>query len=75
LATASTGPKVVSVKISTDGKQWFAAVLSDTGTCFYLADSVSLGGTPLAGTSYFKDTSPTTCIADSTVSYAGDGWK
>ena len=66
---SSTGPKDVSVLISgsatTVGTTWHAAVLSDTGTCFYIFDSVAAGG----GTSYGKVTgsSNTTCIAAATL--------
>jgi type IV pilus assembly protein PilA len=49
-AAASTGPKIVSVSAPTD-TDWYAAVMSDTGTCFYLWDSVAAAG---SGTQYAK---------------------
>lgn len=54
-ATASDGPKVVSMAVTANA--WFGAVLSDTGTCFYISDSV--GPTGSAGTKYASDSSPT----------------
>ena len=39
-AAASTGPKEVSV-LTASATAWYGAVLSDTGTCFYIADSVA----------------------------------
>lgn len=51
-AASSTGAKDVSVLTSGDattvGQQWAGAVLSDTGTCFFIFDSVAAGG----GTKY-----------------------
>jgi hypothetical protein len=71
---ASTGPKVVSVD-ATSATTWYAAVKSDTGTCYYIKDSVDLASAPSAGTTYFKDTGAATCVADDGVAYAADGWK
>ena len=34
--------------------QWFAAVLSDTDTCFYIADNLGAATRRTAGTSYAK---------------------
>ena len=57
LATASTGPKVISVVTTATG--FYAAALSATGTCFYLTDVVSAGG----GTQFGKDDTTPTCTA------------
>ena len=48
---ASTGPKIVSMAVTTTA--WYGAVLSDTGTCFYISDVV--GPTGSAGTKYASD--------------------
>lgn len=60
-AAASDGPKVVSVEAA-DTTEWYAAVLSQTGTCFYLWDSVAPDG---KGTQYAKvtDAPDGTCVA------------
>jgi type IV pilus assembly protein PilA len=80
--TSSGGAKDVSVLTSTSANQWFAAVLSETNTCFYIADNLGPAQTvaPLlpAGTSYAKVTgsSTTTCKAvapSATVIYKA-GW-
>ncbi len=72
-ASASTGPKIVSLitDASLSATVWYGAVLSDTGTCFYIADAVAASATPAlaAGTSYAKADKPTTCEA--TASPAG----
>jgi len=47
---ASAGPKSVSVSTSSD--TWYGAVLSDTGTCFYIRDSIAPAANP--GTSFAK---------------------
>jgi type IV pilus assembly protein PilA len=62
-ALQSTTPKTVSVLVQADGNAWFAAVRSDTGTCFYLRDSIAPSTTP--GTYYAKLTNVKTdkCIA------------
>ena len=54
-ALESAGPKEVSVLTST-ATAWYGAVLSDTGTCFYIADSVAatVSGGLTAGTTYAK---------------------
>ena len=53
--TASDGPKVVSMAVTATA--WFGAVLSDTGTCFYISDVV--GPTGSAGTKYANDSTAT----------------
>ena len=50
----STGPKNVSVALDRYNA-WFGAVMSDTGTCFYISDVV--GPTGSAGTKYASDSS------------------
>ncbi len=60
-AGISTGAKNVSVGSTKD--QWFAAVLSDTNTCFYIRDSVIAP----AGTMYAKG-----AAADCTSAKAAD---
>ena len=72
---ASTGPKNVSVD-STSAVTWYAAVKSDTGTCFYVRDSVDLVN-PTAGTTYAKATvaGAITCLAgEAGVAYSANGW-
>jgi type IV pilus assembly protein PilA len=66
---SSSGPKNVSVYLK-DATSWYAAVLSDTGTCFYIQDSVSASG---GGTSYGKDTGSdnTKCIATDSLTTGG----
>ena len=65
--SASDGPKVVSLiaDASLSATVWYGAVLSDTGTCFYIADAVVASTTPAlpAGTSYAKVDKPLTCVA------------
>jgi type IV pilus assembly protein PilA len=77
LVTLSSGPKVVSVD-STLPMTWYAAVLSDTKTCYYIRDSVDTTVSP-RGTTYSKATisGTATCIATDapTTAYAVDGWK
>ena len=75
LATASTGPKSVSVNAAS-ADTWYAAVLSDTNTCFYVRDSVA-GTNPSAGTTYAKAAIGTgvTCVATETPTFSADGWK
>jgi type IV pilus assembly protein PilA len=79
---SSTGAKVVSV-LSTGAMTWYAAVLSDTKTCYYIRDSVDTAVSP-RGTTYAKvgGSSSTTCIATGTLPttvpatvFAVDGWK
>jgi type IV pilus assembly protein PilA len=70
-AGASTGPKVVSV-LSVGAMTWYAAVLSDTKTCFYIRDSVDpTFAAADRGTTYAKGTlgapGPLTCVASATV--------
>src|SRR5437870_1494518 len=67
-ATNSTGPKVVSVVHETplvNGKSpgFDAAVLSDSGTCWFIHDSVAPGQQP--GTHWGKRTSGANCNANS----------
>jgi type IV pilus assembly protein PilA len=61
-AAASTGPKVVSV-VAPATTEWYAAVMSQTGTCFYLWDSVAAAGN---GTQYAKveNADPADCVAN-----------
>jgi type IV pilus assembly protein PilA len=63
-SAASTGPKIVSFAVGnvtgTDQQKWYAAALSDSGTCFYIQDVAATGGTPSAGTWYGQGT---TCDA------------
>jgi type IV pilus assembly protein PilA len=54
---ASTGPKIVSMDVTTTA--WYGAVLSDTGTCFYISDVV--GPTGSAGTKYAADDTAPVC--------------
>jgi hypothetical protein len=39
-STSSLGAKSISVLPLTDGMTWYAAVLSDTKTCYYIRDTV-----------------------------------
>lgn len=64
-AAPSTGPKEVSVMPLASGFAWYSAVMSATGTCFYLRDSIA----PLAnpGTMFAKVTSPAAGTCNATV--------
>lgn len=57
-AAASTGPLVVSVN-ATAVDEWHAAVLSNSGTCWYVRDAVDPLTNP--GTGWMKDTSAPVC--------------
>ena len=72
----SSGPKVVSV-LSASANTWYGAVMSQTGTCFYIKDTVDLAQAP-AGTTYEKEPNATSCKAGPLTAplvYAADGWK
>jgi type IV pilus assembly protein PilA len=78
---ASSGPKNVSVLVEAKDLvtnvpvlTWYAAVLSDTGMCFYIRDTVDNDtfDTPDVGTTYFK-AEPASCVADDSVAY-GPKW-
>jgi len=81
-AGVSTGPKNVSVALVPAANQWFGAVLSATGTCFYIADNLGAAvASPVlpTGTSYAKDTTAGGAAAcTSTVAagltYSATGW-
>jgi type IV pilus assembly protein PilA len=71
----SLDEKTVSV-LSTDKDTWYAAVLSDTNTCFYIKDTVAPAG---GGTTYAKVTGSSNllCFASSATPAAGlytDKW-
>jgi type IV pilus assembly protein PilA len=70
----SDGAKVVSV-IFADKDTWYAAVLSDTKTCFYIRDSVLAAN---QGTTYSKTANTATggCAATATpgTAYSPTGW-
>jgi type IV pilus assembly protein PilA len=74
----STAPKIVSVSVAVAGQQFYAAVLSDTKTCFYIADNVGAAiGAPVTvpqGTSYFKVANAATCKAEAAHTYTISGW-
>ena len=88
LNAKSTGPKSVSVlspdvSATVPGVIWYAAVLSDTGTCFYIRDSVdSTAAVTAQGTQYTKGTPPTAgCVAGAIANpstalpdYSTTGW-
>lgn len=61
----SLDAKTVSV-LTVDKDTWYAAVFSDTNTCFYVMDSVATGG---GGTSYGKAENSTSakCMAVATL--------
>jgi type IV pilus assembly protein PilA len=73
---ASTGPKDVSVGVTdsgstTDNQVWSAAVLSKSGTCFYIRDTATGAS---AGTKYGNGAS-TACTADDALTGATtDSW-
>ncbi len=76
-ATVSTGPKNVSVALVPAQNLWFAAVLSDTATCFYIADNIGAAtSTVPAGTSYGKGTAAncTNAIAAGLTYTPTTGW-
>ena len=63
---ASTGPKIVSFAVGNASatalnQKWYAAALSDSGTCFYIQDVAATGGAIGAGTWYGQGTG--TCDA------------
>ncbi len=64
-ATASTGPKQVSVLGDSTG--FYAAVLSKTNTCFYIKDTVTNG-------TQFNTGPSTSCTADAAKA-AATGWQ
>lgn len=72
----STGPKNVSVALLPIKDHWFAAVLSATDTCFYIADNLGAASATLpAGTSYAKGTAATCTVAAATaVDYSATSW-
>ena len=55
---ASTDPNIVSVS-PTSASEFHAAVLSKSGTCWYIRDAVDPSAVP--GTGWAKDTSSPTC--------------
>ena len=73
IAASSSGPKSVSVlgsgSATVPGTVWYGAVLSDTGTCFFVFDSVASTG---GGTKYGKAPGTNaTCIASATAPAGG----
>ena len=72
---ASTGPKDVSVNVTnvtgTDQQVWEAAVLSKSGTCFWLKD-VATGAT--AGTKYGSTSDATKCTGGDADGAAAASW-
>lgn len=75
VAPVTYGPKTVSV-LST-ATTWYGAVLSDTGTCFYVVDSVDPNSA--VGSRYAKvhDAASGSCVASTTVPEPGayrDKW-
>ena len=69
----STGPKVVSVWTSaTPFQEWAAAVLSDSGACFYIHDVAT--GSPGAGTFYGGDPTGAKCSGNDAKAAAGASW-
>ena len=72
----SSGPKVVSV-LSASANTWYGAVMSQTGTCFYIKDTVDLAQTP-AGSTFEKEPNATSGKAGPLtlpLVYVADGWK
>ncbi len=71
---ASTGPKDVSVAVSnvsgTDSQIWAAAVLSKSGTCFWIKDVASGAN---AGTTYGAG-DDTTCTGTDALAAASAAW-
>ena len=66
----STSPKMVSVWVSaTPFQEWAGAVLSDSGTCFYIHDVAT--GAPGAGTFYGSGAS---CKGDDAKTASGASW-
>jgi type IV pilus assembly protein PilA len=68
----SAGPKSLSVWVSaTPYQEWAAAVLSDSGQCFWIHDIASGGG---AGTFYGGDPTGAACKGDSAKAASGPSW-
>lgn len=70
VAPADSGPTTVSVLATPTA--WYGAVRSETGTCFYVVDSVDTTG--VGGTKYAKakDVPADDCVASATRPAAGD---
>ena len=75
-STISIGPKNVSVADVPVKDLWFGAVLSDTDTCFYIADNLGAATATLpAGTSYAKGAAADCTVAKaSAVNYITGKW-
>ncbi len=75
-ATVSIGPKSVSVAAVPVKDFWFGAVLSDTDTCFYIADNLGAAtSTVPAGTSYAKGAAADcTAAKAAAVDYSATKW-
>jgi type IV pilus assembly protein PilA len=76
VTTASTGPKVVSMRIDTaNGNTLVLAARSQSGDCYFVRDSLDDSGTA-ATKQFFKSTGTTTanCTAASAPAYAAATW-
>jgi type IV pilus assembly protein PilA len=73
----STGPKAVSVRVSSvvasprDHQIWAAAVLSKSGTCFWIKDQATGAG---AGTTYGSTSDQTNCTGNAARAAAAASW-
>jgi type IV pilus assembly protein PilA len=73
---SSAGPKSVAVLApATPFKVFYAAVLSDSGTCYYIRDSIDPTDT-LPGASYASaaDKTATSCFVNVGATYVTTGW-
>ncbi len=66
--TSSTGPNEISVENDAGGRELAMAVMSKSGSCFYLR--VSLDVPPAR----HEDTAPATCLAHDYIDGADTGW-
>jgi type IV pilus assembly protein PilA len=79
---ASTDNNMVSVDGGNDGvpstttksAEFFAASLSQSGTCWYIRDAVSPGAATNPGTRWYKDTVSPVCTADAAEAIADASW-
>jgi type IV pilus assembly protein PilA len=71
-ATVSSGPKNVALGTPT-ATVFYAAALSDSGTCYYIKDDIA------AGTTYSKSSTGADCTGTKalapTVAYSATGWS
>ena len=72
-ATASTGPKIVSIDSSV-ATEFNAAAMSDTGTCYFIKDLVGAGGGTTFASSKTVECTGAAGKAGTGLTYSGAGW-